>query len=277
MQNPPQEILEQWTLVPISKIAETAAACVWKVHDAREARAALKIYRHADRGNEATGSAVLRAWRGRGAVGILNESRTAILMEWLEGPSLGDIAGQGEVTLALTTLAKTAAQLHALPVPHLCGLRQLSDVFAPLNRCAFSLDCPPELAHDMKRAIILAQGLIETQQTEVPLHGDLHPDNIILTDAGARVIDAKGYLGDPAFELANALRHPKGMPSLVRQRDHLERSLEIYADALEVDRKRLVRWAAAKCALSIFYRSNGPILQDNEADLLHMLLETADQ
>lgn len=277
MQNPPQEILDQWALTPIAKTAETAAARVWKVRNAQGGHAALKIYRRADRGNEASGSLVLRAWRDRGAVEILNESNAAILMEWLDGPSLGDIARQGEVTLALTNLAQTAARLHAPPRPAVSGLKRLSDVFAPLKRCTFSPDCPTGLAGNMNRAMELAQQLIETQQIHVPLHGDLHPDNIILTDAGARVIDAKGYLGDPGFELANVLRHPKGMPELVRQRDHLERSLTTYADALGIHRERLACWAAAKCALSIFHRANGPILQDSEADLLHMLLEAADQ
>jgi len=133
------------------------------------------------------------------------------------------------------------------------------------------------LRRDFVTAFALAQDLLSNQDKMVPLHGDLHHDNVILTGDGPVVIDAKVYLGDPAFELANALRHPKGMPSLVRQPRQIDRSLTAYADAMQVSRKRLARWAAAKCALSIFWRSDGVIGSDHEADLLNLFLRIADQ
>lgn len=129
----------------------------------------------------------------------------------------------------------------------------------------------------MGRAIDLAKVLLGNQPTTVPLHGDLHPDNVIQTAAGPRVIDAKGYLGDPAFELANALRHPNGMSALVQQRSQIERCLKLYSEAMNVDTHRLAQWAAAKCALSIFWRADALIQTDREADLLHLFLEIAGQ
>lgn len=277
MQEPPQEILEQWELVLISSVAETGLAQVWKVRHPDGVTAALKLYRRADRGNEAPGTTLLKAWHDRGAVIILKETRTAVLMEWLEGPTLGDIARRGKVDQALEGLAQTAARLHAPPIPQMAGLRPLRDVFKPLYGLRVDKSCPAGLARDMNRATVLAQNLLDTPGTAVPLHGDLHPDNVILTRSGPRVMDAKGYLGDPAFELANAIRHPKGMPDLVRQPEHMERCLSLYAVALGVQRKRLAQWAAAKCALSIFWRADGPITGDKEADLLGLLLSVSDQ
>ncbi len=277
MQSPPQEILDHWQLTLIKPVAETGSAQVWKVRDPDGATAALKLYRRAHRGNEAPGTNLLIAWQDRGAVHVLKETETAILMEWLEGPTLGDIARQGEVARALDILAETAGRLHAPPLCRVAGMRPLTEVINPLLDCRFDKTCPAGLARDIRRATQLAQNLLETLAPGVALHGDLHPDNIILTQTGPRVIDAKGYLGDPAFELANAIRHPKGMPDLVRQPQHMERCLSLYADALGVQRQRLAEWAAVKCALSIFWRANRPIADDKEADLLRLLLSVSGQ
>jgi streptomycin 6-kinase len=123
----------------------------------------------------------------------------------------------------------------------------------------------------------LARALLDKQTVQIPLHGDLHHDNVIQTQTGPRAIDAKGYLGDSAFELANALRHPKGMKDLVRRTQQIDRCLTLYADAMAVPRQRLAKWAAAKCALSIFWRASGLVTEDAEADLLHLLLKIVDQ
>ena len=277
MQNPPQEILDQWQLTLITPVAETGAARVWKVLDVEGIAAALKLYHRPDRGNEAPGTKILSAWQDRGAVRILKETETAILMEWLEGPTLGDIARRGEYDRALITLAETAKRLHAKPTLQISGLRPLTEVFGPLLECQFAPSCPTDLVRDMQQAIGLARSLLDSQTAMTPLHGDLHPDNVILSSAGPRVIDAKGYLGDLAFELANAIRHPKGMPQLVRQPDHMNKCLSLYADTLGVDRQRLAQWAAAKCAMSIYWRAKGPLAQDKEADLLRLLLSAANQ
>ncbi len=277
MQDVQQEFLNRWDLTLLSLVADTGAARVWTVRRRDGSTAALKLYRRADRGNEAPGSALLARWQDRGAVTVLEEADNAILMEWLDGPSLGDIAREGRPEFALRTLAQTAKRLHNDRIADMRGLKPLADVFAPLFELRFEATCAKPLRRDMARATDIARKLLETQETVVPLHGDLHPDNVILTEAGPRVIDAKGYIGDPAFELANALRHPKGMPDLVRQTSQIDTCLTLYANALEVSRARLAKWAAAKCALSIFWRSNGRITQDKEADLLTLFLQAGDQ
>ncbi|WP_348539712.1 aminoglycoside phosphotransferase family protein [Ruegeria sp. HKCCSP346] len=123
----------------------------------------------------------------------------------------------------------------------------------------------------------ISRNWLPRQPTPVPLHGDLHPGNIVLTHNGPRVFDAKGYASDPAFELANALRHPKGMTDLVRNPRQIETCLSLYSEAMKVSEKRLAQWAAAKCALSICWRSGGTIENDPEAVLLRLFLDATDQ
>ncbi|WP_171115456.1 aminoglycoside phosphotransferase family protein [Ruegeria sp. HKCCA5463] len=276
MQGTFKEFLDRWELHQPELVAETAQARVWKVRS-EHGPAALKLYRGPDRGNEEPGTALLKAWHDRGAVRVLNEERNAVLMEWLEGPSLGDIARAGRPEDSVAILAETAARLHGKATADVDGLKPLNQVVAPLFGCTFAPACPTLLRKDVLSATNLGQHLLISQPMPVPLHGDLHPDNIILTHNGPRVFDAKGYAGDPAFELANALRHPKGMTELVRDPRQIETCLSLYSEAMNVSEKRLAQWAAVKCALSICWRSEGAIENDPEADLLRLFLDVADQ
>ncbi|WP_170329142.1 aminoglycoside phosphotransferase family protein [Ruegeria arenilitoris] len=273
----PLEFPESWRLTIIEPVADTGLAKVWKAKMPDGTLVALKLYHKTDRGNEAPGARLLARWQNYGAVRIIAEQGKAVLMKWLDGPSLGDIARGGSPGKASELLAEVARSLHAKPQVEPTSLMDLSAVFASLFNCGFSQDCPETLKRDMVRAISIARFLLDTQSGSVPLHGDLHHDNVIQTSDGLRVIDAKGYYGDPAFELANALRHPKGLPHLVRQPEQLNRCVALYSAAMDVQAKRLVQWAAAKCALSIVWRSNGEIVQDPEANLLNQFLRAADQ
>lgn len=277
MQNALNEFLTRWDLEDAQPVANTGHAQVWKVRTLDNTLAALKIYRRPNRGNETAGPHLMHLWRDRGAVHIMAEAPNAVLTEWLEGPSLGDIARSGRPDDAVRGLATAADRLHRRPTINATGLKPLQEVFAPVFDCQFSDDCPIRLRHDMMQAIRIGRRLLDTQDMVVPLHGDLHHDNVIATPAGPRVFDAKGYIGDPAFELANALRHPKGMPEWVRRPEQIETGLALYATAMRVKKGLLAQWAAAKCALSIFWRADGTVTHDPEEDLLNLLLQAADQ
>lgn len=276
MQVAPDKFLNRWHLSLVRPVADTGQAQVWKVETADGQPAALKIYQRADRGNEEPGPRLMKLWQDRGAVHVLADAPNALLTEWLEGPSLGDLARAGQVDTALEALAQVASRLHQPPHVVATGLKPLQQVFEPLFGCKFAHACPTTLKRDMTKAITIGRDLITSQERSVPMHRDLHPDNVIITASGPRVFDAKGYVGDPAFELANAIRHPKGMPTLVRREDQIEKCLRLYASAMGVDRNRLAQWAASKCALSISWRSEGVITDDAEADLLNLLLRAAD-
>ncbi|WP_170414167.1 aminoglycoside phosphotransferase family protein [Ruegeria atlantica] len=277
MQNALNEFLTRWELQDPQPVAETGHAQVWRVRTLDNSSAALKIYRRQHRGNETNGPRLMRLWHDRGVALILAEAQNAVLAGWLDGPSLGEIARSGRPGEAVRSLAAAAGRLHDLPTVIATGLKPLHEVFAPIFDCQFSDDCPTRLRDDMVHAISIGRHLLDTQETIVPLHGDLHHDNVIATPAGLRVFDAKGYIGDPAFELANALRHPKGMPEWVRRPQQIAFGLKLYANAMHVAETRLAKWAAAKCALSIFWRADGCVSNDAEADLLHLLLRKADQ
>jgi len=270
-------ILTKWQLSNPEILSQTPIAWLWKVQQKDGTTAVLKLYRQIDRGNEAAGTDLLNAWSDSGAVQIINNSGAAVLMQWLDGPSLGDIARSGEAKRADQLLCVSAQSLHLVPTSAISSLRLLKDVFSALFRIKSTPKCPVILSRNIHRATEIARHLLGSQPSPIPLHGDLHHDNVILTLAGPRVYDAKGYLGDPAFELANALRHPKGLSPLVRDPIRIKQVTEQFAKAMNVSPHRLAQWAAAKCALSIAWRAQGIISQDDESDLLALLLDQADQ
>ncbi len=51
------------------------------------------------------------------------------------------------------------------------------------------------------------------------LHGDFHPDNVLISDAGLRAVDPYGMIGDHAYDLASfacrCLEPPRTMGSLL--------------------------------------------------------------
>ncbi|MCU6707293.1 aminoglycoside phosphotransferase family protein [Paenibacillus sp. J5C_2022] len=62
-------------------------------------------------------------------------------------------------------------------------------------------DCPDLYAH-MMRANDICKSLSETYNRNMLLHGDLHHDNILLgVDGEYRIIDPKGVVGDPLFDI----------------------------------------------------------------------------
>ncbi|MEX0350699.1 MAG: aminoglycoside phosphotransferase family protein [Paracoccaceae bacterium] len=252
-------------------------AKVWQVTQAGGTKAALKLYSRADRANEGPGIALLRAWADRGAAQVLVDDGPVLLLEFLDGPLLGDLARSGEDVRAAEILADTAARLHRRPVPSVPDLPRLEAIIAPLFSLKRGAACDDEFWQDIQRAQHMARDLLNSQPAQVPLHGDLHHDNVILTESGPRVIDAKGYFGDPAFEMANALRNPRGLPDLVRDPQRIRRCTTLYAEAMAVDPKRLSAWVAVKCALSITWRAKGYLTTDKENDLLALFLREAGQ
>ncbi len=54
----------------------------------------------------------------------------------------------------------------------------------------------------------LAKALLDTTATTCFLHGDLHHGNILMGESGWQLIDPKGLVGDPAFEIAAFMRNP---------------------------------------------------------------------
>lgn len=257
-------------------VDKTGLATIWKVRLENGAPAALKIYHGADMRNEAAGFDLLQEWDGRGAARLYGRSANAAVMEWLDGNALGDLTRSGRDDVANVHLVEVANRLHAAEIDTPPNLPRLTDWFSGLFDLQVGPACPDEARRDIASAQTLARELLASEHDIVPLHGDLHHDNIRLGNRGYCAFDAKGVLGERTYELANAFRNPKGAESIVRNGNRIAAIADLWSAEFNVDRQRLLAWAAAKCALSIAWRSEGTLQQDPEFDLLALLVGAAD-
>ena len=116
-----------------------------------------------------------------------------------------------------------------------------------------------------------ASALLPVQQEIMPLHADLHHDNVL--DFGARgwlAIDPKSVIGDRAFEYTILFCDPDladPQPPVAVAPGAFERRLEIVLAKSGLERKRLLRWIVAWCGLSAswFLEDDDPLATINLA------------
>jgi streptomycin 6-kinase len=154
--------------------------------------------------DEQNGATMLRYFDGHGAVRVHEAHNNALLMERADGPrSLVAMATTGGDADAAEILAATVLKLHA---PRQTArperLTPLREWFSALYRR--ERDTPL-----LGRCADRARRLIASEQDIVPLHGDLHHDNVL--DGGERgwlAIDPKALIGERAYDVANLLGNP---------------------------------------------------------------------
>lgn len=104
---------------------------------------------------------------------------------------------------------------------------------------------PERLVEDARH---VASELHQRYTEEGLLHGDLHHGNVLDNGGGWAVIDAKGVIGEPAFEAGTIIRNPSH--ALTPTLDMLDRRLAILSESSGLELDRLRAWAFSGCALS---------------------------
>ena len=273
---PPAKVIAEFRISSPTFVVETAIANIWKVRREDGQYAALKVYKKKNMGNESAGFSFLGALDGSASARIFKYTRTTALIEWLSGPSLGDLSRTGQDRQAAKELVAVAKGIHYVSLPLSFKLPKLECWFKALFLIDISPQCPMPARLNVLRSQELARELLSDQHDIRPLHGDLHHDNILLGDRGYCAFDAKGVLGERAYELANAFRNPKGAETLVRDPERVRYQNRFWSEQFDVDQRRLLQWATVKCALSIAWRTEGKLTFDPEFDLLDVFFSILD-
>jgi streptomycin 6-kinase len=120
------------------------------------------------------------------------------------------------------------------------------------------------------RAAGLLRELLDDGAPPAVLHGDLHYGNILSSNrAGYLLIDPKGVIGDPAFDIGYLVSRPAPSPL-----DHLplaraiDRRLSVLPDALRLDRRRVAAYSYIAAALSEAWA-----IEDDDAHAAGMFAE----
>ncbi|TQI72545.1 streptomycin 6-kinase [Bosea sp. AK1] len=258
--------LIRWGLVPDGEPIRTHASHLLPVLQG-SAPAMLKLPEAED---ERRGYLPLEYWNGDGAARLLarSENGEAMLIERATGRrSLAAMARSGATgdDDATVILCEAIAALQKSRGPAPAGLIALDTWFRGLF--------PAAAKHGgmLARAAAEASMLLPAQQEILPLHADLHHDNVLdFENRGWLAIDPKAVIGDRAFEYTILFCDPDladPEPPVAVAAGAFERRLEIVLAKSGLERQRLLRWIIAWCGLSAswFLEDEDPLAEINLA------------
>jgi len=197
----------------------------------------------------------------------------AILVEWLEGPSLGDMRKAGQEDEANVYLAQvTRALYHAnLTIPF--RYLRLSKILEQKLKVTSSETITDEFATALDQVANLLNELNNTTQTEQVIHGDLHYENVILTPDGPKLFDPKVYRADPAAELSKALLAGHDDMQIEEFSDRIAKRAAALVPATDSQPKRLIGWSTVLYATRLFKARNIGHADQIEFEKLDTLLK----
>jgi streptomycin 6-kinase len=204
---------------------------------------------------EQRGARQLAWWHGSGAARVYACDDEAVLLERALGDSLRNLFDEGQSDEATTIICGVAARLHAPSRPPPPFLVPLQRWFQPL------LEATPVTA-EQQVAVSAAAALLSGNVEQVPLHGDLHHENVLDFGGGDwRAIDPKGLVGDRTFDLIHLLRNP----DIDSAPDMLEQRAGQVSRESNVSTCRLLKWVLAFSHLSAIWAAEDG--HSPEADL----------
>jgi streptomycin 6-kinase len=243
--------LIRWSLTKSTPVAETPRSWIFRVEQNGRNFAALKILKPLAAQEEGRGARLLQWYEGDGAATVFDTHGDTIFMEWLDSKTLADPARNGRDEEATIAFSSVVLNLHrprpSAPPEDLQPLRERFQSLFDTDVRAW-----PHTARDLyARAAGIALKLFDRPSAELPLHGDLHHDNILSSDRGWLAIDPKGLIGDPHYEVANAFRNPRGLQQLTADPRRIRAMADMFSARLGLNRKRLLGFAAAHAGLSV--------------------------
>jgi streptomycin 6-kinase len=242
------ELLERWNCEIAEQVGHGGVGIIVPVRSADDAPAVLKVsFPHPGNAHEPDAFA---AWGGKGAV-LLHERddmRFAMLLEQAGDSTLSDL---DDIDEAVAVAGRLVGRL-AVQAPE--GLPRLRDQAAgwqeDLRKDAERLPYP--LPQRVVQAAVATVRELGRDQPDTLVHGDLHFGNVLRAEREPWLaIDPKGYVGDPAYDAITLIR--SRFEDLLAAGDlkaAVLRRLAIFADAAEIDRERVHRWAQARAVMA---------------------------
>jgi len=261
----------RWSLTKSTPVADTPRSAIFRVEQNGRNFAALKIIKPEASREEGRGTRLLQWYEGDGAATVFDIHGDTVFMEWLDGGTLGDPVRAGKDDEGTIAIATVVAGIHRPRPDAPEDLEPLRNRFQTL----FDTDVRawPHTARDLyARSAGIALKLFDRPSAVVPLHGDIHHDNILSSDRGWLVIDPKGLLGDPTYDLANVFINPVGGAHIATDPRRIAARADILSQRLGYQRKRILGWAAAHAALSACWELDaGRSITHQLACLPHLL------
>jgi streptomycin 6-kinase len=198
----------------------------------------------------------LRAYDGRGCVRLLaaDPDQAALLLERLRpGTPLSACPDDERATSIAAQLMRHLWR----PVPPQHSFPTVARWAVGLGRlrARYAGTTGPLPTYLVERAEAQFAALLGSPVEPMLLHGDLHHDNVLAADREPwLVIDPKGVVGDPAYEVGALLHNPFpqlfSWPNLAQI---LARRVDQLAEELEFERERIASWGLAQAVLAAWW------------------------
>jgi streptomycin 6-kinase len=187
----------------------------------------------------------LQVFSGFGVVKVLKESDGMLLIERaVSGASLKSYFPDKDND-AIHITCNCLKRLHQEQIPPVYTFPHVKDWPMALDE-DFSIP-----VHYVNKARQLRNSLLMTFSEPVLLHGDLHHDNMLQNGHGWIVIDPKGVIGEPAYEVAAFIRNP--IPELLVLNNAagiIRHRIARFAEILELSEQRIFDWCFVQAVLS---------------------------
>ena len=242
------ELLQRWNCVPEGLAVGGKVGLVQPAKSGVYGNVVLKVsYPHPANVHEPD---AYQTWAGRGAVQLWEryDERFAMLLERLGPDRPYEVFPVDEAVRVAGVLVRRLA----VPAPpDLPRIADWADEWGQMvDRAAGRL---PDSVVETARATVRE---LCRQQPDTMVHGDLHLNNVLRGVREAwQVIDPSGWAGDPAFDASTLLRTTAvggrafGLISPEEFEPALLRWLSIFADAAELDRQHVRRWAQVRAVV----------------------------
>ncbi|MEW1890975.1 aminoglycoside phosphotransferase family protein [Streptomyces sp. NPDC085659] len=245
------DLLDAWGCTPDGPLTHGGVGVILPVRRDHTPPAVLKVsFPHP--GNDHEPDAFV-AWGGRGAVSLYerDDRRYAMLLERASTVTLAEAVDGDDVVVVAARLARRLAV--AAPT----GLPRLSNQAGEWDDGLRTDDV--EFAHPLPRPVIDAALATVRElgraQPDTLVHGDLHGRNILRAEREPWLaVDPKGYVGDPAYD-AGALMKSRAyaLAGTHDLRSAAHRIVDVFADAAELERERVRRWAQLHAVQAAFW------------------------
>lgn len=246
-------------------MAETFSSRIWKVVREDGSPAIVKALKAFDDVEDELRGEHFLAWRrGEGAVRLLDRNGHSMLLEYAGETLLSQVLAEQGDDAATAIAAEVMARLfspsdHPAP-PDLQPLRlRFSSLF---NKARIDRDAGEQGLYVETAAT--AERLLADPVEVLPLHGDLHHDNIMHGPRGWLAIDPKGVLGDPGFDAANMFYNPLDRDALCRDPRRIADMAEIFARTLGQTPPAILDHAIAYgCLSASWHHEDGNAIEES--------------
>ncbi len=269
-------IAARWDLTLGDQLQHNKSRAVYKVETAN-GPAVLKLYRKLHLSGERAAIPFLKALPDDIALKIYRASpmRRAVLMEWLDGPSLATLIAEGQTVEAEEHLAHVVAKLAKVKFKNHLIYRKIREARTPNAFKAAAAAQTGQRQKLCKKVAEILDGLLKTTEVETVIHGDLQFQHAILTPNGPRLFDPKGLCADPAAEYRLVLTPDSGDLTVDDFIHCVARRAMLFADATGIDRQRILQWATVVWGAGVMNGKKAPNGPDTVEAYLEALLDLA--